>query len=203
MEVKGRGILMSIDLTQIKKQTKQGLTELLNQAHLQQGDVLAVGLSTSEVRAEQIGEAPSMEIGRAVIKTIIETLRPLGIHLAVQGCQHLNRALVVERAVAKERGLEIVMVYPQIHAGGAGQIAAFENMDDPVEVEHIQAEAGMDIGDTSIGMQVKFVQVPVRTSIKEIGNAHTTYLRSRPKYIGGPRAKYEWDPFNKKSFANN
>lgn len=203
MEVKGRGILMSIDLTQIKKQTKQGLTELLNQAHLQQGDVLAVGLSTSEVRAEQIGEAPSMEIGRAVIKTIIETLRPLGIHLAVQGCQHLNRALVVERAVAKERGLEIVMVYPQIHAGGAGQIAAFENMDDPVEVEHIQAEAGMDIGDTSIGMQVKFVQVPVRTSIKKIGNAHTTYLRSRPKYIGGPRAKYEWDPFNKKSFANN
>lgn len=194
---------MSIDLTQIKKQAKQGLTELLNQAHLQQGDVLAVGLSTSEVRAERIGEAPSMEIGQAIIKTIIETLRPLGIHLAVQGCQHLNRALVVERAVAKERGLEIVMVYPQIHAGGAGQIAAFENMDDPVEVEHIQAEAGMDIGDTSIGMQVKFVQVPVRTSIKEIGNAHTTYLRSRPKYIGGPRAKYEWDPFNKKSFANN
>ena len=88
------------------------------------------------------------------------------------------------------------MVYPQIHAGGAGQIAAFESMNDPVEVEHIQAEAGMDIGDTSIGMHVKFVQVPVRTSVTEIGNAHTTYLRSRPKYIGGPRAKYRWDPFN-------
>lgn len=189
---------MTTEIENIQNQTKQGLTKLLDQANLNQGDVLAIGLSTSEVQGEKIGKLPSIEIGRAIVKTILETIKPLGLHLAVQGCQHLNRALVVERAVAKERGLEIVTVYPQIHAGGAGQIAAFENMTDPVEVEHIQAEAGMDIGDTSIGMQVKFVQVPVRTSITEIGHAHTTYLRSRPKYIGGPRAKYEWDPFNQK-----
>ena len=189
---------MTTEIENIQNQTKQGLTELLDQANLNQGDVLAIGLSTSEVQGEKIGKLPSIEIGRAIVKTILETIKPLGLYLAVQGCQHLNRALVVERAVAKERGLEIVTVYPQIHAGGAGQIAAFENMTDPVEVEHIQAEAGMDIGDTSIGMQVKFVQVPVRTSITEIGHAHTTYLRSRPKYIGGPRAKYEWDPFNQK-----
>lgn len=189
---------MTTEIENIQNQTKQGLTELLDQANLNQGDVLAIGLSTSEVQGEKIGKLPSIEIGRAIVKTILETIKPLGLHLAVQGCQHLNRALVIERAVAKERGLEIVTVYPQIHAGGAGQIAAFENMTDPVEVEHIQAEAGMDIGDTSIGMQVKFVQVPVRTSITEIGHAHTTYLRSRPKYIGGPRAKYEWDPFNQK-----
>lgn len=189
---------MTTEIENIQNQTKQGLTELLDQANLNQGDVLAIGLSTSEVQGEKIGKLPSIEIGRAIVKTILETIKPLGLHLAVQGCQHLNRALVVERAVAKERGLEVVTVYPQIHAGGAGQIAAFENMTDPVEVEHIQAEAGMDIGDTSIGMQVKFVQVPVRTSITEIGHAHTTYLRSRPKYIGGPRAKYEWDPFNQK-----
>lgn len=189
---------MTTEIENIQNQTKQGLTELLDQANLNQGDVLAIGLSTSEVQGEKIGKLPSIEIGRAIVKTILETIKPLGLHLAVQGCQHLNRALVVEWAVAKERGLEIVTVYPQIHAGGAGQIAAFENMTDPVEVEHIQAEAGMDIGDTSIGMQVKFVQVPVRTSITEIGHAHTTYLRSRPKYIGGPRAKYEWDPFNQK-----
>lgn len=189
---------MTTEIENIQNQTKQGLTGLLDQANLNQGDVLAIGLSTSEVQGEKIGKLPSIEIGRAIVKTILETIKPLGLHLAVQGCQHLNRALVVERAVAKERGLEIVTVYPQIHAGGAGQIAAFENMTDPVEVEHIQAEAGMDIGDTSIGMQVKFVQVPVRTSITEIGHAHTTYLRSRPKYIGGPRAKYEWDPFNQK-----
>lgn len=190
---------MTMNIDTIKKETKQGLTELLAEAKLTKGDILVVGLSTSEVQGKKIGKFPSIEIGRAIIKTIIEVLKPLGIHLAVQGCQHLNRALVVERAVAKERGLEIVMVYPQIHAGGAGQIAAFENMNDPVEVEHIQAEAGMDIGDTSIGMHVKFVQVPVRTSVTEIGNAHTTYLRSRPKYIGGPRAKYSWDPFNEQN----
>lgn len=190
-----------VDLDQIKQQTRQGLTELLNQAKLEAGDVFVLGLSTSEVQGEQIGEDSSIEIGRVIVKTILDVLRPLGIHLAVQGCQHLNRALVVEKAVAKEKGLEQVMVYPQIHAGGAGQIAAFENFAEPIEVEHIQAAAGMDIGDTSIGMQVKFVQVPVRTSIKTIGQAHTTYLRSRPKYIGGPRAKYSWDPFNKRQGA--
>ena len=76
------------------------------------------------------------------------------------------------------------------------QIAAFEAFDNPVEVEHITAKAGMDIGDTSIGMHVKFVQIPVRTSVTEIGKAHVTFLRSRPKLIGGQRAKYTWDPFN-------
>lgn len=185
-----------VDLNQVKQQTKQGLTELLEQAHLEDGDIFVLGLSTSEVRGGQIGEDSSIEIGRAIVKTIIDTLQPLGIHLAVQGCQHINRALVVEKAVAKQYGLEQVMVYPQIHAGGAGQIAAFENFKEPIEVEHIQANAGMDIGDTAIGMQVKFVQVPVRTSVKMIGHAHTIYLSSRPKYIGGPRAKYTWDPFN-------
>lgn len=190
-----------VDLNQIKQQTKQGLTELLEQAHLEAGDIFVLGLSTSEVRGGQIGEDSSIEIGRAIVTTILDTLQPLGIHLAVQGCQHLNRALVVEKAVAKEYGLEQVMVYPQIHAGGAGQIAAFENFKEPIEVEHIQANAGMDIGDTAIGMQVKFVQVPVRTSVKTIGQAHTTYLSSRPKYIGGPRAKYTWDPFNKRQEA--
>lgn len=185
-----------VDLNQVKQQTKQGLTELLEQAHLEAGDIFVLGLSTSEVRGGQIGEESSIEIGRAIVKTIIDTLQPLGIHLAVQGCQHINRALVVEKAVAKQYGLEQVMVYPQIHAGGAGQIAAFENFKEPIEVEHIQANAGMDIGDTAIGMQVKFVQVPVRTSVKTNGHAHTIYLSSRPKYIGGPRAKYTWDPFN-------
>lgn len=185
-----------VDLVQVEKQTKQGLTELLNQANLEAGDIFVLGLSTSEVQGETIGNDSSIEIGRVIVKTILEKLQPLGIHLAVQGCQHINRALVVEKKVARENNLEVVTVYPQIHAGGAGQIAAFENFKEPVEVEHIQAAAGMDIGDTAIGMQVKFVQVPVRTSITEVGKAHTTYLRSRPKYIGGPRAKYTWDPFN-------
>ncbi|WP_373842432.1 TIGR01440 family protein [Limosilactobacillus sp.] len=188
-----------VDLERIKQQTKQGLTELLDQAKLETGDLFVLGLSTSEVQGQTIGQDSSIEIGRTIVKTIISILKPLGIHLAVQGCQHINRALVVEKEVARQYGLEQVMVYPQIHAGGAGQIAAFENFKEPIEVEHIQAAAGMDIGDTFIGMQVRFVQVPVRTSVGTIGQAHTTYLRSRPKYIGGPRAKYTWDPFNRKS----
>lgn len=188
--------MMTEELETYRKEVHTGLTELLKEAKLEKGDLFVVGLSTSEVQGQHIGKDSDIEIGRAIIKEIISVLRPLSIHLAVQGCEHLNRALVVERDVAKKFGLEIVTVYPQIHAGGAGQIAAFENFEDPVEVEHLQAKAGMDIGDTSIGMQVKFVQIPVRTSVKEVGKAHTTYLRSRPKLIGGARAKYTWDPFN-------
>ena len=188
--------MMTEELETYRKEVHTGLTELLKEAKLEKGDLFVVGLSTSEVQGQHIGKDSDIEIGRAIIKEIISVLRPLSIHLAVQGCEHLNRALVVERDVAKKFGLEIVTVYPQIHAGGAGQIAAFENFEDPVEVEHLQAKAGMDIGDTSIGMQVKFVQIPVRTSVKEVGKAHTTYLRSRPKLICGARAKYTWDPFN-------
>lgn len=188
---------MKLDLAEISKQTKQGLTELLDQANLKKGDLFVLGMSTSEIQGRHIGKHPSLNIAHTVVNTIVHELRPLGIHLAVQGCEHLNRALVVERSVAESKGFEIVTVFPQVHAGGSGQIAAFQAFHDPVEVEHIVAQAGMDIGDTSIGMHVKFVQIPVRTSITEIGDAHTTYLRTRPKLIGGARAKYEWDPFDK------
>lgn len=187
-----------INLDKIKEQTATGLTELLDQAQLEKDDLVVLGLSTSEVHGGIIGKDSNIEIARAIVSTVVNILRKHQLHLAVQGCEHLNRALVVERSVAKELDFEQVTVFPSLHAGGAGQIAAFENFNDPIEVEHITAEAGMDIGDTSIGMHVKFVQVPVRTSIKQIGLAHTTYLRNRPKLIGGARAKYEWDPFDNK-----
>ena len=109
----------------------------------------------------------------------------------MQGCEHLNRALVVERAVARDAQWEIVEVLPSLTAGGACSVAAFKYFDDPVEVEHIVAQAGIDIGDTAIGMHVKHVQVPVRPTKKELGSAHVTALKSRPKYIGGPRAQYQ------------
>ena len=165
---------MTLDLEKIKNQVQTGLKELLAQANLEAGDIFVLGCSTSEIQGEHIGKDSNIEVGRTVIAALLEILRPLQINLAVQGCEHLNRALVVEKAVAKENQLEIVTVYPSLHAGGAGQIAAFEQFTDPVEVEHITAKAGMDIGDTSIGMHVKFVQIPVRTSIKEVGAAHTT-----------------------------
>lgn len=167
------------------------IQEILIEAKLRPNDVFVLGCSTSEVVGGHIGKDSDPDIGRRIIKTLLTQLKPLGINLAVQGCEHINRSVVVERKVAEEKGFEIVSVVPALHAGGSCSIAAFEQFSDPVEVEHIVAQAGIDIGDTSIGMHVKFVQVPVRPTQKELGSAHVTALRSRPKYVGGPRANYE------------
>ena len=182
-----------MELEQLKRETQEILLDLLSKANLHQGQILVLGLSTSEVAGASIGKNSSLEIGQ----TILDTLTPKGIYLAVQGCEHLNRALVVERELAEKKDLEIVNVLPSLHAGGAGQLAAFGYMKDPVEVEYITAQAGLDIGDTSIGMHVKHVQVPVRPVLKELGGAHVTALASRPKLIGGARATYQEDSLRK------
>ena len=184
-----------MELEQLKRETQEILLDLLSKANLHQGQILVLGLSTSEVAGASIGKNSSLEIGQAIVKTILDILTPKGIYLAVQGCEHLNRALVVE--LAEKKDLEIVNVLPSLHAGGAGQLAAFGYMKDPVEVEYITAQAGLDIGDTSIGMHVKHVQVPVRPVLKELGGAHVTALASRPKLIGGARASYQEDPLRK------
>ena len=171
------------DLTQITD-------EVLAQANLKAGDTFVLGCSTSEVTGGVIGKNPSQEVGEWIIATLKQILDAKGIFLAVQGCEHLNRALVVERRLAEKKDWEIVAVLPSLHAGGACSVAAFKFFDDPVEVESIVAQAGLDIGDTAIGMHVKHVQVPVRPTKKELGAAHVTALRSRPKYVGGPRASY-------------
>ena len=186
-----------MELEQLKRETQEILLDLLSKANLHQGQILVLGLSTSEVAGASIGKNSSLEIGQAIVKTILDTLTPKGIYLAVQGCEHLNRALVVERELAEKKDLEIVNVLPSLHAGGAGQVAAFSYMTDPVEVEFITAQAGLDIGDTSIGMHVKHVQVPVRPVLRELGGAHVTALASRPKLIGGARAQYQPDPLRK------
>lgn len=191
---------MQIDLQQISQQVKQGVLELLQQATFQPGDIFVLGLSTSEVQGNRIGKHPNLLVARAIISTLLHELKPYKLQLAVQGCEHLNRALVVEREVAEKNNLEIVTVFPAIHAGGSGQIAAFEAFKDPVEVEFLTAKLGMDIGDTMIGMHIKHVQIPVRTSVKSIGEAHVTYAKSRPKLIGGARANYTWNPEYDKFF---
>ena len=149
------------------------------------GSIFVLGLSSSEVLGGHIGKNSSLEIGEVIVKTLLDGLSEQGIYLAVQGCEHLNRALVVERELAEKKDLEIVNVLPSLHAGGSGQLAAFKYMKDPVEVEFITAHAGLDIGDTAIGMHVKHVQIPIRPVLKEIGSAHVTALASRPKLIGG------------------
>ncbi|EGW0195595.1 TIGR01440 family protein [Enterococcus faecium] len=177
-----------------EKELKDQLTEIVNdilaEAHLKKGDLFVLGCSTSEVVGGHIGKNSSAEVGQWIIRTLKELLDPKEIALAVQGCEHLNRALVVERTVADAKNFEIVSVVPALHAGGACSVAAFDQFNDPVEVEHVVGQAGIDIGDTSIGMHIKHVQVPVRPRLKTLGQAHVTALRSRPKYIGGPRANY-------------
>ena len=177
----------------IQRATSQIVEDVLEKAGLPEGSLFVLGLSSSEVLGGHIGKESSQEIGEIIVKTILDILEEKGIHLAVQGCEHVNRALVVERQVAEQFGLEIVSVLPTLHAGGSGQLAAFKFMQDPVEVEFIKAHTGLDIGDTAIGMHVKHVQVPIRPVLREIGHAYVTALASRPKLIGGARAQYKED----------
>lgn len=180
-----------MELEEIREQTINAVSELIEKADLESGDILVLGGSTSEIMGGEIGKDSSLEIGQLVIGEVLKILDDKKINLAVQGCEHINRALVVEKEVAKANNLEIVSVIPALHAGGAMSLAAYQKMQNPVMVEHIVARAGIDIGDTEIGMHVKFVQVPLRLKEKHIGKARVTALKSRPKLIGGKRAIYK------------
>ena len=180
-----------MELEEIREQTINAVSELIEKADLESGDILVLGGSTSEIMGGEIGKDSSLEIGQLVIGEVLKILDKKKINLAVQGCEHINRALVVEKEVAKANNLEIVSVIPALHAGGAMSLAAYQKMQNPVMVEHIVARAGIDIGDTEIGMHVKFVQVPLRLKEKYIGKARVTALKSRPKLIGGKRAIYK------------
>lgn len=186
-----------MNLVELEKQTRAILLDILERSAIRPGQIFVLGLSSSEVAGGVIGKNSSAEIGEVIVKIILDELNQRGIHLAVQGCEHLNRALAVERQVAEDKDLEIVNVLPSLHAGGSGQVAAFKLMKDPVEVEEILAHAGLDIGDTSIGMHIKRVQVPLVPIQRELGGAHVTALASRPKLIGGARASYTQDEIRK------
>ena len=176
---------------EITKQTEIVVTEVLEQAKLKPGSLFVIGCSSSEMVGKRIGKGSSMEAAQAAFEGIYPILQSKGIHLAVQCCEHLNRALIMERTVAEAKGYEIVNVMPQPHAGGSMAVTAWNAFEDPVAVEAIQADAGMDIGGTLIGMHLRRVAVPVRTSLDHIGEAIVLCARTRPKYIGGPRAVYQ------------
>ena len=176
---------------EITKQARTVVTELLEQANMKPGSLLVIGCSSSEMVGKRIGKGSSMEAAQAAFAGIYPVLQEQGIHLAVQCCEHLNRALILEREVAEKRGYEIVNVMPQPHAGGSFAVTAWNAFSNPVAVETIAAEAGIDIGGTLIGMHLRRVAVPVRTSEKQIGEAIVLCARTRPKYIGGPRAIYQ------------
>lgn len=178
------------DFQNIKKTAAKAVTELIEAAHLKKGDILVVGCSSSEIKGERIGKGSDMNAAEAVYQGIKPILDEKGIFLAAQGCEHINRAIITERAALGPLD-EVVNVVPQLHAGGSFTVTVYNNAKDPVALERIQADAGMDIGDTLIGMHLKPVAVPVRLSMKEIGCAHLTCARTRPKFIGGERAKYD------------
>ena len=185
------GIYEKLDIEPIKNQLIAMVMDFLDKTEIGAGDILVLGCSTSEICGAAIGKGFSREVGNMVIDTVLSLLKERRASLAVQCCEHLNRALVVERAVALAEKLEIVTAVPVPEAGGSAATAAFHKFANPVLVEHISASCGIDIGDTFIGMHIRHVAVPVRLSWDTLGSAHVTFVKSRPKYIGGARACYQ------------
>ncbi len=175
----------------LNRECSLAVNELIEKAKLVKGNVLVVGCSTSEVVGSKIGTNSDPDTAKIIFDSIYTILKEKGIYLAVQCCEHLNRAIVTEREALPNA--EIVNVVPQKKAGGSLATIAYSSFPNPIVVEEIKADAGLDIGDTFIGMHVKKVVVPVRLSINKIGEAHLTACRNRPKFIGGIRAIYNED----------
>ncbi len=175
---------------QIKEEAARAVAELLEIANLKEGDLFVIGCSSSEMVGQRIGKGSSMDAAVAVYEAVAPLLAERGIGLVAQCCEHLNRALILERKFAEKYGYEVVCVRPQPHAGGSFATTVYDNMEDPVAVEHVRAHAGIDIGGTLIGMHLRDVAVPVRLSLSCIGEANILCARTRPKFIGGIRARY-------------
>ncbi|MHB1125878.1 MAG: TIGR01440 family protein [Bacillota bacterium] len=179
-----------MDANSIRQEVNQAVTSLLKVAGLKSGQILVVGCSTSEIVGAIIGSASNPEVAKAVVEEILGICQPNGLEVAFQCCEHLNRALVVSAKAADKYGLEEVTVLPVPGAGGALAAAAMELLPGPVVVEHISGHAGIDIGNTMIGMHLRPVVIPVRLPVARIGHAHLVAARTRPKLIGGQRAAY-------------
>lgn len=180
-----------------KNQFRILLHEFQEEAALKEKQLLVIGCSTSEVIGKRIGTDGTIDVAGMIFAVMEDFQRKTGIQVAYQCCEHLNRALVLPREAAVRRDYGEVSVVPVRTAGGSMATYAYQQWKDAIVVEHIKAEAGIDIGDTFIGMHLKHVAVPVRVSIKEIGHAHVTMAKTRPKLIGGERAVYQDTSVNK------
>ena len=179
-----------MDLETIRQEARAVAEELITTAQMKPGQILVVGCSSSEIHNSKLGTDSSQEIGQAVFEALYACTKEHGLYLAAQCCEHLNRAVIVERACALRNGYEIVSVCPWPHAGGSWATTCWQHFEDPVAVEEVRADAGIDIGDTLIGMHLKRVAVPVRLSISQIGAAHVVCAKTRPRLWGGERAHY-------------
>ena len=173
----------------IREAAVAAATELCETAGLSEGSIVVVGCSTSEVLGDKIGTSSSPEVAKEIVDGLLSVFAPRGIYLAAQCCEHLNRALIVERRALPFA--ECVNVLPQPKAGGSFATAVYAALESPIALEHIRADAGLDIGGTLIGMHLKEVAVPLRLAVKRIGEAPLTAARVRPKFIGGARAVYD------------
>lgn len=174
----------------VAQQLNTLFTDLAEQVTFREGQLFVIGCSTSEIIGEKIGTAGAEDIAAILYKEFEKFATMHKIHLAFQGCEHINRAITLEQEVAERYNLEPVSVVPVRTAGGSMSSYAYKHMKNPVVVEHISAHAGIDIGQTLIGMHLKHVAVPLRTSVRQIGEAVVTIATTRPKLIGGARAKY-------------
>lgn len=177
--------------TDLQKQLRVALEEFAEQVSLSKGQLFVVGCSTSEVLGAKIGTAGTLDVAQVFYDELAHFAKKHAVFLVFQGCEHINRALTMERQAAERYGLEVVSVVPVRTAGGSMSAYAYTKLTEPVVVEHVVAHAGIDIGQTLIGMHLKHVAIPVRTSVKQIGDAVVTFASTRPKLIGGSRAQYE------------
>ncbi len=179
-----------MSLQNVREASAAAARELCEKGHIRPGDLVVVGCSTSEVQGQRIGSAGTLETAGEVLSGLLEGLKPFGAVLVTQCCEHLNRALVLPREAAEKHGLTEVCVLPQPHAGGSLSTAYYAHLSDPFVAETVEAKAGLDIGDTLIGMHLRRVAVPLRLETKAIGEAHLVAAYTRPPLIGGARAKY-------------
>ena len=175
---------------EIRSQAADAMTELLSLASPKKGSLVVIGCSSSEIVGAHIGKGSTPDVAKAVLEGVMPVLEEHGLYLAAQCCEHLNRALILEREAMEKFGYDQVCVRPRPKAGGSFATAAYEYMKDPVAVEHVRAAAGLDIGCTLIGMHLRDVAIPLRLNVKTIGKAQLSAARTRPKLIGGVRAEY-------------
>ncbi len=184
-------------INNIKNDSSTVMLELLQEAQVQDKEVVVIGCSTSEVVGEKIGTGSSWEVAEAIYQGVQNSVEKYYLEynnklfLAFQCCEHLNRTLLISQECQSLYNWERVSVIPAPKAGGSLPAVAYANMDNPIMVEHISAHAGLDIGDTFIGMHLKHVAVPMRPETNFLGEARITMARTRPKLIGGERAVYK------------
>lgn len=182
-----------LDLASLEEESYLLCKEFIEKAKLKKGQLFVVGCSTSEVLGEKIGTASSYSTAEALFRGLSRAAKEVELYLCTQCCEHLNRAIITEREAAVMHGLNsyLVNVIPKEKAGGSFSTVAYESFREPVALEKVRADGGIDIGDTFIGMHLKEVAVPLRLSKKTLGSAHITAARVRPKFVGGSRAVYD------------